>query len=44
VFQPERPIIRGRIEDCLRAERALELDALLSRALDARRVLEIEPA
>lgn len=41
VFQPERPILRGRVEDCLRAERNLPLEELLGRALAGRRVLDL---
>ena len=43
VFQPERPILRGRVEDCLRAEKGLALEELLERALEGRRVLELQP-
>ncbi|MEQ1895476.1 MAG: tRNA uracil 4-sulfurtransferase ThiI [Planctomycetota bacterium] len=43
VFQPERPIIRGRLEDCLRSERALALEDLLARALAGRRIVDVLP-
>jgi len=43
VFQPPRPILRGRIEDCLRAERGLPLEDLLERALTGRRVVDLQP-
>jgi thiamine biosynthesis protein ThiI len=39
VFQPERPVIRGRLEACLDAEQALGVDELVERACaDLRRV------
>ena len=43
VFQPERPVIRGKPELCAEAEAGLELDGLIQAAFDARRTLEVEP-
>jgi len=43
VFQPERPVIHGRIEDCLRAESALDVEGLVGAAFEARRVVTVEP-
>jgi len=42
VFQPTRPIIRGRVDVCEDAERALDVDALVREAVEAaeRRVVE----
>ena len=33
VFMPSKPIIRGRIEECLAAEESIGLEALISEAL-----------
>jgi len=42
VFQPERPVIHGRREDCLAAEARLDVEGLVTRAFEARKALEIE--
>ena len=34
VFQPNRPVIRGRLEDCLAAEDKMDVEGLVHRALD----------
>jgi thiamine biosynthesis protein ThiI len=34
VFQPSRPVIRGRLEDCLAAEDKMDVEGLVHRALD----------
>ncbi|MAG62408.1 MAG: tRNA uracil 4-sulfurtransferase ThiI [Planctomycetota bacterium] len=34
VFQPSRPVIRGRLEDCLAAEAQMDVEGLVQRALD----------
>jgi len=34
VFQPSRPVIRGRLEDCLAAEEQMDVEGLVQRALD----------
>jgi len=43
VFQPERPIIRGRAADCEAAEARLDVEALVTAAFEARRTLAITP-
>jgi len=34
VFQPSRPVIRGRLQDCLEAEQQMDVEGLVQRALD----------
>ncbi len=34
VFQPTRPVIRGRLQDCLEAEAQMDVEALVQAALD----------
>ena len=34
MFQPNRPVIRGRVEDCLAAEAQMDVEGLMQRALD----------
>jgi len=41
VFQPGRPVIRGRLSECLAAESALDVEALVERALGQRRALQV---
>lgn len=43
VFQPERPVIRGRLQDCTAAEARLDVETLVTAALDARRVVNVTP-
>ena len=43
VFQPERPVIRGRIEACLEAEAGLEIEALVCSALAGMRAVALSP-
>lgn len=42
VFQPERPVIRGRRDECHAAEAELDIEGLVTRSLAARRVVRIE--
>jgi thiamine biosynthesis protein ThiI len=42
VFQPERPILRGRLEVCRDAESALDVDGLTAAAFAARRTVDID--
>src|SRR5262249_36494043 len=42
VFQPERPVIHGRLEHCLEAEERLDVETLVETAFAARRTLELE--
>jgi thiamine biosynthesis protein ThiI len=42
VFMPRKPVIRGRLEDCLAAEAEMEVDALISRALEGVEIIAIE--
>ena len=42
VFQPERPVLRGRLDTCRDAEAALDVAGLTSAAFEARRTVEIE--
>lgn len=41
VFQPERPVIHGRPEECAAAEAGLDVEGLVTRAFEARRSLEV---
>ncbi len=41
VFQPEHPVIRGRLADCLAAEARLDVEALVTAALAERRVVQV---
>jgi thiamine biosynthesis protein ThiI len=43
VFQPEKPAIYGRAEDCTRAEGLLDVEGLVQRAFESRRTLEVNP-
>jgi thiamine biosynthesis protein ThiI len=43
VFQPEKPIIRGRVADCHAAEERLEVEALVEAAVEARREVTVNP-
>ncbi len=43
VFQPRHPVIRSRATDCARAEAGLDLEGLVSRALEATEVLDLAP-
>jgi thiamine biosynthesis protein ThiI len=43
VFQPERPVIHGRLEECLQAEAGLDVDGLVEAAFRARTMRTIEP-
>jgi thiamine biosynthesis protein ThiI len=43
VFQPEHPVIHGRREECLEAEAKLDVEGLVTRSFEARRVVELEP-
>jgi thiamine biosynthesis protein ThiI len=40
VFQPTRPILRGRLRDCERAETGLDFDELVARAVDGVEVVD----
>jgi len=42
VFLPKRPVIRGRLEDCERAESRLDVDGLVERAVLGVEVLDVE--
>ena len=42
VFQPSRPIIRGRLADCERAEQEIDVEGLVRRALEGAEVLDVE--
>lgn len=44
VFQPARPVIRGRVADCLRAEQELDVEGLVQRALEGVEMLVCEAA
>jgi len=44
VFQPRRPVIRGKLEACLAAEARMDVDGLVQRALDGIEVRTIEHA
>ena len=44
VFQPRRPVIKGKLEDCLAAEARMDVDGLVQRALDGIEVRTIEHA
>lgn len=41
VFQPPKPIIRGRVHECEAAESKLDVPALLQRALDGTEVVDV---
>ena len=41
VFQPEHPVIHGRLEECLAAESQLDVEGLVTRSFEARKELEI---
>lgn len=41
VFQPERPVIRGRVADCQAVEAQLDLEGLVEASLAARRVVDL---
>ncbi len=43
VFQPERPVIHGRLAHCLAAESGLDVEALALAAFEGRRMLTISP-
>jgi thiamine biosynthesis protein ThiI len=43
VFQPARPVIRGRIERCLEAESRLDVEGLIERAVAGLESLEVGP-
>lgn len=43
VFQPRHPVIRSRAADCARAEAALDLAALVARALEGVEILDFAP-
>lgn len=42
VFQPEKPVIRGRRAECEAAEAGLDVEALVSAAFEARREVEVQ--
>jgi thiamine biosynthesis protein ThiI len=42
VFQPARPVIRGRLEKCLEAEALMDVDALVERALAGVETIDVE--
>lgn len=42
VFQPSRPVIRGRIEDCEDAEARIDVEGLVIRALEGTEVFVVE--
>ncbi len=42
VFQPEHPVIHGKRAECVAAEAGLDVEGLVTRSFEARRVLEIE--
>lgn len=42
VFQPEHPVIHGRVTECVAAEAGLDVEGLVTRSFEARRTLEIE--
>jgi thiamine biosynthesis protein ThiI len=42
VFLPKRPVIRGRVEDCERAEAELDLEGLVERAIQGVEVIDVE--
>jgi len=44
VFQPRRPVIKGRLRDCLAAEARMDVEGLVQRALDGIEVHAIEHA
>jgi thiamine biosynthesis protein ThiI len=41
VFQPERPVIRGRLADCRAAESELDVEGLVAAAYDGRRAVTL---
>lgn len=43
VFQPERPVIHGRLAACTEAEARLDVDGLVARAFAARRAVDVRP-
>lgn len=43
VFQPRKPMIRGRIEECLAAEADLDIESLVRQAADGAELLTIQP-
>jgi len=43
LFMPQRPVIRGRIEECLRAETRIDVEGLVARAAAAAEIVEPEP-
>ncbi|MFT5052362.1 MAG: thiamine biosynthesis protein ThiI [Chlamydiales bacterium] len=43
VFQPRKPVIRGRLEECLKAEADLDVEGLVQSAVDAAESLTLEP-
>ena len=43
VFQPRRPMIRGRLEECLAAEAELDVSALVARAVEGVETLTLDP-
>ncbi len=44
VFQPNRPIIKGRLADCLEAEQGIDVQGLIDRAIEGTEVRSIEYA
>lgn len=42
VFQPRKPVIRGRIEDCERAEEEIDVEGLVRRALDGAEHIDVQ--
>jgi len=42
VFMPRKPVIRGKLEDCLAAEAQMDVDALIARAVDGVEIVPIE--
>jgi thiamine biosynthesis protein ThiI len=43
VFQPDRPVIRGRLADCVEQEALLDVEGLVASAFSARRALDLTP-
>ena len=43
VFQPEKPIIRGRIHDCVEAESGFDLEGLIQEAVRGTERIKIGP-
>jgi thiamine biosynthesis protein ThiI len=42
LFMPARPVIRGRIEVCERAEREIDVEGLVERAVEGAEVVDVE--